>query len=145
MFMRLFSRCGFPPLTNGLLSLAHVMTGATGVPEVHSCGLDVPFKYFIRLTVAQNRWQASSYSTDQKVPYVLRNFEVSREPVTGPYPEADGSNRRTLILFLKINSNIVLPFMPGTSTEVCFLQVFPPKPYMNSLTWMPTPRPSHHL
>jgi hypothetical protein len=59
------------------------MTGATGVPEVHSSGLDVPFKYFIRLTVEQNRWQASSYSTDQEVPYVIRNSEVSPEPVTG--------------------------------------------------------------
>ena len=34
------------------------MTGAAGVPEVHSSGLDVPFKYFIWLTVEQNRWQA---------------------------------------------------------------------------------------
>jgi hypothetical protein len=54
-------------------------------------------------------------------------FCCLREPVTGPCPEAGGSNPHTLIPFLKIGSNIVLPFMPGTSPAACFLQVFPPK------------------
>jgi hypothetical protein len=53
------------------------MADANDVAEVHSSGLDVPFKYFIRPIVEQNRWQANSYSTDQEVTYILWNFDVS--------------------------------------------------------------------